>query len=50
VDIVVMTDSSLVQGDESLVIADRGALQADACADVGEASLAITWRRGRDRG
>jgi hypothetical protein len=42
VDVVVMTDSSLVQGDESLVIADRGALQTDACAEVGGASLAVT--------
>ena len=42
VDIVVMTDSSLVLDDESLVIADRGALRTDACAEVGEASLAVT--------
>jgi hypothetical protein len=42
VEIAVTTGSSLVQGDESLVIADPGALQTDACAEVGGASLAVT--------
>ena len=42
VDILVMAGSSLVLDEESLVVADRGALQADACAEVGGASLAIT--------
>ena len=41
-DIVVMTDSSPVLDDESLVLADPAALQTDACAEVGEASLAVT--------
>ena len=42
VDVVVMIGWSLVLDDEALVLAGRGALQADACAEVGGASLAVT--------